>query len=223
MTKTRVVETDQGIQGKVTVANFDQMQKKLRDRGWIETGQIIQSGITRGHALEIGPGPGYLGLEWLKKTQGTTLTGLDISPDMIALAERNAGEYGLTRRVDYIHSSGSQMPFEDGRFDAVFTTGSLHEWTDPGSTFNEIWRVLKPGGKVFISDLRRDMLIFLQWFLWITVEPAAMRPGLRTSIGAAYTPGELAQLGQKTALAGCAISANPIGLTLSGARPVTSL
>ena len=32
---------------------------------------------------EIGPGPGYLGLEWLKKTQGTHLTGVDISPGMI--------------------------------------------------------------------------------------------------------------------------------------------
>ena len=56
-------------------------------------------------------GPGYLGLEWLKQTQGMRLKGLDISPDMIALAERNAREYGLPDRVEYVCGKGSTMPF----------------------------------------------------------------------------------------------------------------
>ena len=51
------------------------MQKRLRDKIWIETKDIKKSGITKGIALEIGPGPGYLGLEWLKNTQGTTHLG----------------------------------------------------------------------------------------------------------------------------------------------------
>ena len=218
MTRPRVVETDQGIQGEVTVANYDQMLKRMRDRGWIETAQILKSGITKGRALEIGPGPGYLGLEWLRNTQGTNLTGLDISPDMIALAERNAQEYGLSGRVTYVHSSGSMMPFEDSSYDAVFTNGSLHEWADPCSTFNEIWRVLAPGGRVFISDLRRDMSLFVRWFLWLSAEPREIRPGLITSIMAAYTPAELGHLAAATALRDCKIQANLIGLELFGLK-----
>jgi len=70
---------------------------------------------------------------------------------MIALAHKNAGEYGLEDRVRYVNASGSRMPFEDGSFDAVFTNGSLHEWADPRATFNEIWRVLRAGGRYFIS------------------------------------------------------------------------
>ena len=66
MTRSRVPETDQGIQGRITVEIYDQMQRRLRDKGWIETRDITKSGITRGLALEIGPGPGYLGLEWLR-------------------------------------------------------------------------------------------------------------------------------------------------------------
>ena len=62
---------------------------------------------------------------------------------MISIAERNAEEYGLSVRVEYLHSSGDKMPFDDEKFDAVFTNGSLHEWSDPKNTFNEIWRVLK--------------------------------------------------------------------------------
>jgi ubiquinone/menaquinone biosynthesis C-methylase UbiE len=86
MTRPRVPETDQGIQGKLTVAIYDQMQRRLRDKGWMQTKDIIKSGITKGIALEIGPGPGYLGLEWLKNTQGTTIRGIDISADMISIA-----------------------------------------------------------------------------------------------------------------------------------------
>ena len=55
MVKPRVVETNQGIQGDFTVAVYDQMQRRFRDRGWIETGEIIKHGITQGYALEVGP------------------------------------------------------------------------------------------------------------------------------------------------------------------------
>jgi ubiquinone/menaquinone biosynthesis C-methylase UbiE len=156
-------------------------------------------------------------LEWLKHTQGTTLIGLDISPDMIAQAERNARAYGLTDRVKYVRSNGNHIPFDDGTFEAVFSNGSLHEWADPQGTFNEISRVLKPQGRVFISDLRRDMFPLVKWFLWLSVRPTAMRPGLITSLNAAYTPSELSALAKKTRLATCGIVGNPFGLLLSSA------
>jgi ubiquinone/menaquinone biosynthesis C-methylase UbiE len=218
MPRARIVETDSGIQGEFTVAIYDDMQRRLRDRGWIETNDIINSGITEGLVLEIGPGPGYLGLEWLKNTQGTKLKGLDISADMIAMAERNAKEYGLTRRVEYIQSSGNKMPFDNNMFDAVFTNGSLHEWADPRNTFNEIWRLLKTGGRIFISDLRRDMLFLMKWFLYIASKPKAIRPGLISSINAAYTPDELKELIKGTKLADCEVTGNLIGVKITGKK-----
>ena len=218
MTKPRITETDQGIQGEFNVTVYDQMQRRLRDKGWIETKELLEHGISQGYALEIGPGPGYLGLEWLKHTEGTTLKGLDISPDMIAVAERNAREYGLSQRVEYVHSSGSEVPFDGNTFDAVFTNGSLHEWSDPRSTFNEIWRVSKPGGKVFISDLRRDMFVLMRWFLWINTSPKEIRPGLTSSINASYTPDELRELIKGTRLENCVVSSNLLGVILAGAK-----
>ena len=218
MTKPRTVETDQGIQGEFNVQIYDQMQRRLRDKGYIETKDIIKSGITSGLALEVGPGPGYLGLEWLKLTQGTMLKGLDISPDMIKIAEKNAEEYGLSDRVEYVLSSGEKMPFEDNMFDAVFTNGSLHEWSEPQKTYDEIWRVLKPGGRVFISDLRRDMSFLIRWFLWINTKPKEIRLGLITSINAAYTPKELRELIKNSKLSKCEVSASLIGLKLTGVK-----
>jgi len=218
MTKPRVPETNQGIQGEFNVTIYDQMQRNLRDKGWIETAEILKHGITQGCSLEIGPGPGYLGLEWLKHTQGTTLKGLDISTDMIGVAEHNAEEYGLSERVEYVHSSGSKMPFGDHTFDAVFTNGSLHEWADPQGTFNEIGRLLKSGGKVLISDFRRDMPGIGRWFLWINCTPKEIRPGLTTSINAAYTPDELKKLIKGTKLESCEISSNLLGLLIFGVK-----
>ncbi len=218
MTKPRIPETDSGIQGELTVALYDQMQRSLRDKGWIETDDLLKSGITSGHALEVGYGPGYLGLEWLKRTSGTTLTGLDISPDMQALAGRNARAYGLSERVEYKLGLGDQLPFKDAAFDVVFTNGSLHEWENPAGTFNEIWRVLKPGGRYYISDLRRDMNFLMYAFLWLGTNPPEIRPGLKTSVGAAYTPSELSELLQKTSLKNARVSGNLIGASISGMK-----
>jgi SAM-dependent methyltransferase len=175
---------------------------------------LLKNGINFGCAREIGPG--YLGLEWLKHTSGTSLKGLDISPDMIGLARRNADEYGLSDRIEYCQSSGDHLPFDTDAFDAMFSNGSLHEWADPRRAFHEIGRVLKPGGLVFISDLRRDMSVLARWFLWINTKPKAIRQGLVSSINVAYTPGDLRELIRRTPLEKCRITIKPIGLTLAG-------
>ena len=218
MIKPRIPETNSGIQGEFTVANYDKMQRVLRDRGWMETRDIIESGITGGHALEVGHGPGYLGLEWLKQTNDSTLTGLDISPDMQSLAGRNAAEYGFGDRVEYKLGNAAQLPFDDESFDAVFSNGSLHEWEHPEAIFDQIWRVLKPGGRYFVSDMRRDMGFFIKAFLWLGTKPKEIRPGLLTSIGAAYTPQELSGLIERTNLKNARIKASLMGLIVNGQK-----
>lgn len=216
--KPRVIETNEGIQGDFNVTTYDKMQRCLRDKGWIETNRIIAFGIDSGLALEIGPGPGYLRLEWLKKTTNTNLKCVEISRDMIEIAEKNAKEYNFIDRVEYKQGKAEVIPFSDNMFDAVFTNGSLHEWPDPIKAFNEIYRVLKRGGKFFISDLKRDMNPFMVWFLKINTQPKEIGPGLISSIHAAYTKEEIVVILNKTPLKNAIVSKNMIGIEIKGIK-----
>ena len=219
MVKPRIVETEEGIQGEFNVETYDRFMRGMRDRGWIETNLVLKAGITQGLALEVGPGPGYLGLEWLKKTQGTKLKALEISPDMIAIAERNAKEYGLQDRVTYVKGDAREMPFDDNTFDAAFTNGSLHEWSQPKQILNGIHRVLKPGGRYLISDLRRDMNPLVKWLMWIFTKPKEIRPGLVSSINASYTPEEIRAMLDESDLTQPTIGTAPMGLVVTGVKP----
>lgn len=219
MVDPRIPETDHGITGELNAQAYDAMMRRMRDKGWLETKLIIRAGISSGLALEVGPGPGYLGLEWLKSTNETTLKGLDISDDMIALAQRNARDYGLTERVQYVKGDARKMPFDDEYFDAVFTNGSLHEWAHPEDILSEIARVLKTGGRYCISDLRRDMNPLIKGFLWLVTGPKEIRPGLVTSIKSSYTPAECEALLSRTQLRGWNIVSNLLGVVISGQKP----
>jgi len=218
MVKPRVIETNEGIQGDFDVEIYDRSMRNLRDRGWIETNQILKSGINHGLALEIGPGPGYVGLEWLMKTEATKLYGLEISPKMINLAEKNAREYGLQERVKYFWGDAQKMPFENNTFDGVFTNGSLHEWSQPEKIADEIFRVLKLGGKYFISDMRRDMNPFMKLFMKLVAKPKEIRSGLTSTINASYTIEEIKPILAKTSLKDYEVKKSHDGFVVTGIR-----
>ncbi len=218
MVKPRIIETDQGIQGEFNVKMYDSMMRRMRDRGWIETDLILNAGIRQGLALEVGPGPGYLGLEWLKKSDGTNLKALEISLDMIEVAERNAKEYGLESRVEYVKGDAQEMPFDNNMFDGVFTNGSLHEWAQPTKIFNEINRVLRPDGIYCISDLRRDMNPLVKWLMKLVTKPKEIRPGLISSINASYTPQEIESVLAESNLKGYKVSKVIMGFVITGQK-----
>jgi len=218
MVRPRIVETDQGIQDEFDVQTYNSMMRRLRDKGWMETDHIITSGITNGFALEIGPGPGYLGLEWLKKTEGTFLMAVEISPEMTKIAEKNAREYGLEGRVKYVKGDAHQIPFDDNTFDGVFTNGSLHEWSQPIRVFDEVYRVLKSGAKYFVSDMRRDMNPSVRWFMKLTVKPKEIRPGFMSSINASYTTDEIRSVLDQSNLKESVVAKTFMGFEITGVK-----
>jgi len=121
---------------------------------------------------------------------------------MVALATKNAKDHGLDSRAEYLVGDAGNIPFRDGYFDAVFSTNTLHEWISPEVVFDEIYRVLRPGGKYFISDLRRDMNPITRWFIVYCQpkDPKEYREGLVRSINSSYTLSEVGAIMAKTQL-----------------------
>jgi ubiquinone/menaquinone biosynthesis C-methylase UbiE len=219
MISPRVLESDCTTLDHVHAEAYDRMQAALREKGWLETGDLLECGLDSGSVLEIGSGPGYLGLEWLQRTRDTRLVGLDRSPGMVAIARRHAKELGLDDRARHLCGLAEAVPFEDGTFDSVFSTRSLHEWVDPSATFAELWRVLKPGGRFYVSDLRRDLSLAARNFLERRMTSEAVLEGLRASIRAAYTIAEARALLDDTQLLAFEVSETLLGLRMTGAKP----
>ncbi|TIT00064.1 class I SAM-dependent methyltransferase [Mesorhizobium sp.] len=97
--------------------------------------------------LDIGTGPGMLLTELAQLRPDLTLTGVDLSPDMVAAAAKNLGGQATIHFGDV-----TQLPFEDRSFDVVVSSFSMHHWDDAEAAAPQLIRVLRPGGRALIYD-----------------------------------------------------------------------
>jgi len=94
-----------------------------------------------GHVLDVATGTGLVAEQLL--AHGHRVTGLDQSPDMLAIARRRFGD-----RVELVQASATALPFPDASFDHLTFTYLLRYVDDPGVTLAELARVVRPGGTV---------------------------------------------------------------------------
>jgi ubiquinone/menaquinone biosynthesis C-methylase UbiE len=106
-----------------------------------------------GSVLEVAPGPGYFSIE-LAKLGSYSIAGLDISHTFVEIASKKAGEAGV--RVDFRQGNASSMPFADDSFDFLLCRAAFKNFGQPVRALQEMCRVLKPGGRGVIIDLRGD-------------------------------------------------------------------
>ncbi len=111
---------------------------------------IKQGKVDRGICVDIGCGPGYLGLA-IAKNSAMTVHSLDILPEMIRLVRKRAVEAKLEDRVHPVVGDVHAMPYADGFADLAVSRGSLPFWKDKKKAFGEIFRILKPGAAAHIG------------------------------------------------------------------------
>ena len=120
----------------------------LRPGGTPLTRQLLSMGgeLKNPRVLDLGCGRGDTA-ELLSREYGATVTGVDVSAEMIA---ENRGKYP---GIGFVTAEARELPFRDGSFDVVVSECCFSVFTDAERAFQEVNRVLIPGGKLLLSDL----------------------------------------------------------------------
>jgi ubiquinone/menaquinone biosynthesis C-methylase UbiE len=172
--------------------------------------------------LEIAPGPGFCAIE-IARGARYNVTGLDISESFVRIARENARAAGVV--VDFQLGNASEMPFPDASFDFIVCSAAFKNFSDPVGALNEMRRVLKPGGRASIYDLRKDatrreierevrtmqLSALNAWMTRLTFRFVLLRR--------AYTRDDLDRMVAQSRFGGSEIVADGIGFELRLARP----
>ena len=182
-----------------------------------QAGEIAAQLTPNADVLEVAPGPGYFAIE-LAKLGDFKITGLDISHTFVQMAQGSASKQGAN--INFRQGNASAMPFEPNSFDFIFCRAAFKFFSQPVEAINEIHRVLKPGGKALIIDLRKDVSMDeinayvknsgRNWF-----DSLMTRWAFRTFlIKRAHTIQDFRNMAQKSRFGSCQIGANSIGMNV---------
>jgi SAM-dependent methyltransferase len=105
------------------------------------------------HIVDIGAGPGGLGVALAEAFPDGHITTLDIDMEMASLAAARMAREGLEGRVRVSVGDVAALPLADHSVDLVTSSFSVHHWPDAAAGFTEIHRVLRRGGRAIIYDL----------------------------------------------------------------------
>jgi len=129
--------------------------------------------------LEIGAGIGTDHVQFAK--YGAITTDVDLSSGHLDLAQENFRLRGLSGT--FIHHDAEMLPFPDNTFDVVYSNGVIHHTPNTQSVVDEIYRVLKPGGKAIVMVYAENSLHF--WKNLVTTL------GLKQNLLDSYSIGEI--------------------------------
>jgi len=89
------------------------------------------------------------------RTSQVHITATDIAEEMLKVARRNVNAAELADSIHLRHVDCKSLPYADATFDAVISNSIVHHIPEPMAVLSEMWRVLKPGGALFVRDLLR--------------------------------------------------------------------
>ena len=103
--------------------------------------------------LDIGCGTGVFAERIIKRFPGSKVSGVDLSPQMISRALRRSEHIP---DLQFLQADCESLPFSDGNFDIITCSNSFHHYPNQAKAVAEMYRVLKPDGKLMIIDGYRD-------------------------------------------------------------------
>jgi SAM-dependent methyltransferase len=188
----RVKQKEDEIWGLERVREYANGHKKYAGLMYGGTIKEVQNLGISGRFLEMGAGPGFLAIMLAQKYPDISVTAVDISPHMAAVANEYIIRSNLEDRIQYIVGDvgDHELMQRLGKFDFVYSTFCLHDWKPPDDAIRNLWEAVKDNGFLYIHDFRR--LGFLH------ILP--IRDEGFEAMKAAYTPGETKAVLQKTGI-----------------------
>jgi SAM-dependent methyltransferase len=136
----------------------------MRKRLWGEYQRFAGFALEEGRPcqgarlLEIGPGPGWIGIILAKARPDISIEALDASEDMVRSYRATIAKEDLEERIQVATGRAERLGESvKGAFDLVYSRDSLHHWDDPRAAFAAIRGALKEGGALVLQDERRDI------------------------------------------------------------------
>lgn len=111
---------------------------------------VDETKITKGVCLDLGCGTGTLGIN-LAKITNLNLIYLDRNEEILDYAKKYVKQEKFEKSSKFILSDVHILPFEDNSVNLAISRGSVFFWENLEKAFNEIVRILKPGGYTYIG------------------------------------------------------------------------
>jgi ubiquinone/menaquinone biosynthesis C-methylase UbiE len=116
---------------------------------------LLAAGPVQGEILDLGTGTALIPIELCQRDPQARLLAIDLSVPMLDLARGNVEIASLMSQIMLDRVDGKELPYADGRFAAVMSNSIVHHIREPRGVLEEAWRVLAPGGLIFVRDLLR--------------------------------------------------------------------
>ena len=147
--KARAGETPAARQKRVWDKSAPSYDKQIAffEKSWFGGGREWLGERTRGRVLEVAIGTGRSLPHY---PPDTAVTGIELSPAMLAIARQRAA--GLGRHADLREGDAERLPFAEASFDTVVCALSLCTIPSPATAVGEMNRVLVPGGRLLLLD-----------------------------------------------------------------------
>ncbi|MBN2366372.1 MAG: class I SAM-dependent methyltransferase [Calditrichaeota bacterium] len=123
--------------------------------------KLEKKGFKNGRILDTGCGFGGTLIYLARNIPEAEFYGIDLSDPLLDIAILRVRKAGLSDRVDFQKEDVHRIPFDDNYFNVVLNINMVHLVDDPVTMLNEMERVLVPDGSLFIADIRRSWIGYL--------------------------------------------------------------
>ena len=171
--KSQVAEMFDAIAGK-----YDFMNRFLSagiDKGWRKTAIKELEKINPKNILDVATGTGDFAITAYKILKPQKITGIDISEGMLELGRKKIQHLKLQDKIQLISGDSETINFQNSTFDAITVAFGVRNFEDLEKGLKEMWRVLKPGGKISILECTTPRSFLIKGFYnlyMFTIVPA---------------------------------------------------